>query len=258
MKWRRHCRKKDCRHQTKATRVSTLVQGSSRDAEPKRTHRAGLWTLCRPLPAPKSIHHRIPPPAASTICCCMLLLMLLLCPACTPRRKPQAPSCCQCCDGSHTQQSLAAALLQAPCRFQLLCTGAPRPRRMASRLSLSISPTADRLIRPHVQPEHPFQWPAVHHGMRYTQNDPTTQLDRSCTQLHRQASRNRHRGPGASLCPCAEITTLGPVYWLLGIVVSVLPTTVRLEATDGATRTCTLHATTQVWPASGETLYRNH
>lgn len=121
MKWRRDCRKKDCRHQTKNTRVSTLVQGSSRDAGPKRSHRAAVSTLCRPLPA-----HPSPPSKSSS--CLLRRLTAAAAGAAQHARLAEASSALVLRipfpghhhprrDSSHTQQLLAAALLQAPCHF---------------------------------------------------------------------------------------------------------------------------------------------
>lgn len=89
-----------------------------------------------------------------------------------------------------------------------LRTTAPRTDRMASRLPLSISPTADRLIRPHGEPVHPFEWPTAHHGMRYSQNDPTTHLERSTDRQAGQAQKGPATVLALKLPPGASVLAI--------------------------------------------------
>lgn len=81
---------------------------------------------------------------------------------------------------------------------------------MASRLPLSISPTADRLIRPHAQTSAPFRVARCpSRGALHTERSHHTPR-----QEHRRPGRTGSEG--ASCCPCAEITTRGQCigYWI--------------------------------------------
>lgn len=73
--------------------------------------------------------------------------------------------------------------------------------RSRQRLIASSDPTPDQRTL--------FQWPAAHHGMRYTQNDPTTHLDRSTDGQAGQARRGPASVLALKLPPGASVLAIG-------------------------------------------------
>lgn len=144
-------------------------------------------------------------------------------------------------------------------RHAISILGAPRPRRMASRLPLSISPTADRLIRPHAQTSAPFRVAGCpSRGALHTERSHHTPQ-----QEHRRPGRTGSEG--ASFCPCAEITTRGQCigYWIWSYLCCRPRPDSRPHTHTHTHRTpqTARHApyiATQNAPASAVILYRNH